>query len=300
MMRRFGKLSFVLILHFILSAFGVSAEGEPEEVTIPGVVEKTINGVTTTDIAGTFFRAQNGSDTHPAIIMFPQMMDMSSQGTIISPRGPMADLAMQFAAQGVHALTVDMSGYFFPGTQSPSMLDGVQDAQAVFNWVQAQPGVDPQQISVLGSSYGANFALMLMAQEAAIKAALLFSPDMFFTELSPDSSALAGRPVLMYAGANEVADPAYLTYLEQFGTVSTPGDGHGLFIFREPDDILAEFDEWMQAVAAEEEMRNAPADFGEDVSQTIAAFREAICAPPAIVLSGGLFLGIRRRRKQAA
>jgi dienelactone hydrolase len=300
-MQRIGKMLILLVnFAFTLTFSTAFAQEDPaaEEVTIPGVVEKTVNGVTTTDIAGTLFRALNGDSLHPAILMLPQLMDMSSEGAIISPREPLADLARQFAAQGVHALTIDMSGYRFPGTGTPSMLDGVQDAQAAFNWLVSQPGVDPEQVSVLGTSYGANFALLLMAQEAAIKTGLIFSPDSFMSELNPDPAALADRPILVYAGANEAADPAYLAFLEQFGSVSAPADGHGLFIFQQ-GGFDAEMQIWLEALKIRQAVESGEISREEGFDQMM-ALAEFVCGPfPFFMVGGGLLVGIRRRRKTA-
>lgn len=232
----------------------LSAQGDvpaPQEVTIPGVVERTLDGQMTTDIQATFYGASGDTTTpRPAVLMLPQLTTITGDGGIRADRADLHSFAQQFQAAGVHVLTMNLDGYVWGGSQSPTMMDGLQDVQAAYDWLIAQPGVDPGRVSVLGSSIGANYAMLLMAQNPAIQTGLLFSPGPDYGGLMSDPSALTGRNVLTYAGTDEVGDPVYRTWLEQISTVTTPAAGHGVSLYGDPALLAQEAEVWLTSVNA--------------------------------------------------
>lgn len=304
-------ITFVLLTAIALGITSLLlAQGDvpaPQEVTLPGAVERTLDGQMTTDIQATFYAAPGDTTTlRPAVLMLPQLTTITSTGAIRADRADLHSFAQQFQAAGVNVLTINLDGYVWGGSQPPTMMDGLQDVQAAFDWLIAQPGVDPARVSVLGSSIGANYAMLLMAQNPTIQSGLFFSPGPDYGGLMPDPAALTGRSVLTYAGTDEVGDPAYRTWLEQISTVTTPAAGHGVSLYGDPILLAQETEIWLASVnappAATGRFVNSPVEQQaerENPFFSVFRFFNGLCVSFLSLetfAAGIIVVGLRRRR----
>ncbi|MBE2195111.1 MAG: hypothetical protein IAE83_13135 [Anaerolinea sp.] len=248
-MARFLKLLILMVIVLSLpigwKGIPAAAEGDPsppQEVEIPGVVEKNLGGNMTTSIQGTFFGlAPNGKS--PAVLMLPEMRDMTAAGETVASRTTLEAMAKQFQMKGINALTIDLSGYHW-GTQKPSLLDGLADVEAAYQWLQMQPGVNPMQVGVLGSSIGANYALLLAEKYPEITSVVALSPAPDYGGLMPNPDLLKDRNVRVYAGQNELGDAEYKKWLERYPNFSAPANGHGVTMFRDTSVLESEMSVW--------------------------------------------------------
>lgn len=299
-MRRLA-LRLMLLISLLAVSGGAAATvadiPAPQDILLPGVVVKSIAGVSTTDIQATFFAAANGSTgDHPAILMLPQVSDISPRGVVSADRTPLHPFASQFQAAGINVVTINLDGYSWGG-QPPTLVDGMADVQAAYDWLKMQPGVNPTQISVFGSSIGANYALLLMQQNPEVQTGLIFSPAPDYGGLMPDPSAVTNRVLRTYAGTDEVLDPAYLEWLEQIGGVTTPAAGHGAALFNDPALLEQEIQSWVSITSAP-----APGTAEADPFAKLFQVANDLCISFIaldVFAAGMVFTTLRRRRRSS-
>ncbi|HRE46803.1 MAG TPA: alpha/beta fold hydrolase [Aggregatilineales bacterium] len=220
-----------------------------EEVTIPGVVEKMINKQKTTDIQGTFFPAMpKSTEKRPTVLMFPQISDGDREGLVLADRMMLDPLAKALQSRGFNVLTMDISGYYWDGAKQPPLAESLKDASAAYTWLTEHPAVDPKKIGVLGSSIGANLALLMIEQYADIVAAVVLSPAPDYGGLKPNPEGVVSRPVRLYAAKSEADNPTLGTWYKQFPEVITPAEkGHGISLLTDSQTMAGDIGDWFTA-----------------------------------------------------
>lgn len=142
-------------------------------------------------LAGTLTQPA-GTDPVPAVILVsgsgPQDRDES-----IWEHRPFAVLADHLSRQGIAVLRYDDRGFaestgdFATGTSR----DFAGDAMAVLRWLRAQPGIDPDQVGVIGHSEGGLIAPIMAAEvDAPDFLVLLAGPGTTGREIVLEQSAL--------------------------------------------------------------------------------------------------------------
>lgn len=159
----------------------------PYAITEVRIDNPEAEGVT---LAGTFTQPR-GADRVPAVILVsgsgPQDRDES-----IWEHRPFAVLADHLSRQGVAVLRYDDRGFadstgdFATGTSR----DFASDAMAVLRWLRAQPGIDPNQVGVIGHSEGGLIAPIMAAE--------LDAPDFLVLLAGPGTT---GRQIVLEQSA---------------------------------------------------------------------------------------------------
>ena len=127
-----------------------------------------------------------GDGPFPAVVLVsgsgPQDRDETISGTTMRPFALLADA---LARAGVAVLRYDDRGAGeSTGDFSTALTeDFTADAAAAIAWLQAQPGINPEQVGVLGHSEGGMVAAQLGAQDEAAFIISLAGPSVPGTEL---------------------------------------------------------------------------------------------------------------------
>lgn len=117
----------------------------------------------------------------------------------------------QLLEAGYAVLAMDLRGHgesdSLNGSLSAAFRDPEQfprDAQAALDFLRASPVVDETRIGVVGTSVGANLAVMLMGQDDGVRAAVAASPRLSAAlALAGGVDALTMRDFFCLAGAND-------------------------------------------------------------------------------------------------
>lgn len=163
----------------------------PYDITDVRIDNPDAEGVT---LAGTLTQPR-GSDLVPAVVLVsgsgPQDRDES-----IWEHRPFAVLADHLSRQGIAVLRYDDRGFaestgdFATGTS----LDFAGDAMAALRWLRTQPGIDPNQVGVIGHSEGGLIAPIMAAEvDAPDFLVLLAGPGTSGREIVLEQSALIAR-----------------------------------------------------------------------------------------------------------
>ncbi|MDM7982890.1 MAG: alpha/beta fold hydrolase [Maricaulis sp.] len=159
----------------------------PYAITEVRIDNPEAEGVT---LAGTFTQPR-GADRVPAVILVsgsgPQDRDES-----IWEHRPFAVLADHLSRQGVAVLRYDDRGFADStgGFATSTSRDFASDAMAVLRWLRAQPGIDPNQVGVIGHSEGGLIAPIMAAE--------LDAPDFLVLLAGPGTT---GRQIVLEQSA---------------------------------------------------------------------------------------------------
>jgi pimeloyl-ACP methyl ester carboxylesterase len=106
--------------------------------------------------------------------------------------------------RGYSVLAIDMRGDGQTGGQMDWVMTQA-DLPQVYRYLIARPDVDPRRIGFIGSSIGANLALVTAAAEPAVKTLVLLSPSLNYEEVTTPAAieAYGDRPVLMVASKED-------------------------------------------------------------------------------------------------
>ena len=173
----------------LTSSTAESARGEslsPSNVTVTGA-----QGL---ELQGTHMPAANAEA--PAVLL------LHMYG---SDRRSWQSYAEDLAAAGIASLAIDLRGHGDTGGEEDWEL-AQQDVAAAFDWLQANPGVDPSRVGILGASIGANLALVQASSYPVnVAAAALLSPglDYFRVEIEGLAKEAQGVPLFLAASEND-------------------------------------------------------------------------------------------------
>lgn len=117
------------------------------------------------------------------------------------------DLVPALVRAGYAVLTVDLRGFGETGGD-PDVVLMEQDAHLWLEWLRAQPGVDPDGVSITGSSTGADIGLRVMAEDerlvTLVGLSVLLDVNGILTK--PAVEALGERPIYLVAAHGQPAE----------------------------------------------------------------------------------------------
>lgn len=152
---------------------------------------------------------------------------------------------------GYSVLSVDLRGY--GGSRGPIHWGRAQeDTQLWLDWLQETQGI--RRVYIIGSSMGANLALVGCAESAICRGAVALSPSLHYFGVYTESAVKAGKPALLiYADrdpepAGEVPlmlEIAEANGIEGLTTLVVPGRAHGMLLFDAIDDLAGEILAWL-------------------------------------------------------
>ena len=183
----------VCISLFLLMIMGqVSAQGA---TTTP---ESTIVKVTASDgqeLIGDFIAAPGEGD-HPAVLLMHMYR---------SVRQSWKEFIPELTKAGYSVLNVDLRGHGATGGKTNWPL-AITDVQTWLDWLQTQPNIRANSISVIGASVGSNLALIGCANDKDCVTAIALSPGSDYFGLRPKDSITDGlkdRSALLVASQKD-------------------------------------------------------------------------------------------------
>ena len=163
-------------------------------------------------------------------------------------------LAAQLQSAGYTVLSVDLRGYGATGGAADWNLASLDVAAALAQLAEL-PGVDAQQLSVIGAGTSANLALNACADRAGCQAAVLLSPGLDYLGITtPNAMArLGARAVLIVASENDGNNPTDSVTLDGLaqGThrlVIYPDAGHGFEMLSSAPDLTPLIAQWLALI----------------------------------------------------
>lgn len=118
-------------------------------------------------------------------------------------------LAARLQQAGYTVLAVDLRGHGATGGAVNWAL-AQQDVGAVLAELALLPGVDPQQLIVIGAGIGANLGINACADRPGCAAAVMLSPGVDYLGITANNAVtrFGPRPLLIIAGENDDNNPA--------------------------------------------------------------------------------------------
>jgi pimeloyl-ACP methyl ester carboxylesterase len=185
-------------------------------------------------------------------------------------RGSWAAFQAVLAKYGLASLAIDLRGHgesirmsdesvinykdFGEGEHQSSIYDVI----AAVEWI-GRRGIERSRIGVGGASFGANLAVQMLAEEPAMRAAILLSPGRNYhgTNIVEDiPSALPHQSIWMAAseGDDQEAYESALAAFEESSAdrkqmVPLKNAGHGTAIFSGRPDLMDQAAEWLKQSA---------------------------------------------------
>ena len=160
-----GSVGLLTLLFIILTGACIDKQEilkEGSRVVIPG---------DDISIAGILYGPDDPGKSDPAIIVLHGWLEPGENGADM-----VSIVAWHLAREGYVALALSMRGW--PDTGGRDDCGGSQpfDVVKAVQWLAHQPGVDPEQIGLLGFSQGGQVALLAAGLTPKIKAVVTFFP----------------------------------------------------------------------------------------------------------------------------
>lgn len=197
--------AILILLSLLLAALPAAAQSGGERVTITNETDGL-------DLVGLYYTPPEG-DPAPAVLL------MHHGG---SQKESWVDLIPPLQEAGYAVLTIDIRGHGETGGSTDLAL-AQEDAHLWIAWLREQPGVDPEQVSIVGASLGADVGMQVMAQDPTLITLVGISIQIQVEDMNA-SDALAqfgDRPlyVIAAAGVELEADAARTLFAEAPGEV---------------------------------------------------------------------------------
>jgi pimeloyl-ACP methyl ester carboxylesterase len=228
------RTRLLLIIAFILGLIAgtapvlAQATPEPQRVEVRASDDMTL--------VGDFFPAPDAASGTGA----PTALLLHQYGASKASWGPLIPALVD---AGYTLLAVDLRGHGETGG-SRDWVRARQDTQTWLGWLREQPGVDPERLSIIGSSIGSNLALCGMADDERVVTAVAISPGLdYFGVTTQDAVETIGRrPVFLITAQ---LDTQSSVGVKTLGTVVKgdaliriyPGSAHGVSLFGQADLI---------------------------------------------------------------
>jgi pimeloyl-ACP methyl ester carboxylesterase len=151
---------------------------------------------------------------------------------------------------GYNVLAVDMRGHGDTGS-AQDWTAAEQDVTAWLDWLNDQPSVSVNQISIIGASIGANLALIGCAYDERCQTVIALSPGLDYRGVMPElalSEALVDRTALLVASVDDLTSADSVRVMTQsaggeIGIQLYDGSAHGTALFNQTDgrviDLIA-------------------------------------------------------------
>lgn len=162
-----------------------------------------------------------------------------------------ATLALALQSGGFVVLVVDLRGHGATGGQVDWETTANNDVPNLIIWLAAQENVNATHIGVLGSSIGANLALVAAAKLPEIKAAVLLSPALDYSGVQTEALAGTYGGALMLVSSSEDTDAATgAARIAELHTgdenvVALNGAGHGIAMLAAQADLTQQIVTWL-------------------------------------------------------
>lgn len=141
------------------------------------------------------------------------------------------------AGAGIAVLSYDMRGFGdsrianIPASQEEHLDSLPKDLPAVIAYLKRQPSIDPEKISVIGASIGADVAFVGIGSNLGLYRAALLSPVVRGTAL--DGHQVSGfAPAGVYGLSDDKEQSDLKTFMAKVGDLKqetiVPGGGHGV------------------------------------------------------------------------
>jgi predicted acyl esterase len=109
---------------------------------------------------------------------------------------------------GYALVTVDLRGYGESGGETSDWQSMESDAHLWLAWLREQPGIDPDRVSIVGSSIGGDLGLRVMVKDEALRTVVSLSPRLDVNGLTTADAveAMGARPIFFAAGQGDELD----------------------------------------------------------------------------------------------
>ncbi|WP_119067777.1 alpha/beta hydrolase [Aggregatilinea lenta] len=109
---------------------------------------------------------------------------------------------------GYALVTVDLRGYGESGGETSDWQSMEADAHLWLAWLRDQPGIDPDRVSIVGSSIGGDLGLRVMVNDEALRTVVSLSPRLDVNGMTTADAmeAVAARPIFFAAGQGDALD----------------------------------------------------------------------------------------------
>ncbi len=228
------------------------------------------------ELAGTLSRPANVPKDRrlPAVVLIHGSGPNDRDETLYGHK-PFLSLAEAFTAAGYAVLRYDKRGVGESnGTPSgATLLDYADDAEAAFDFLRAQPGIDPARIGLLGHSEGGMIAPMIAARRSEVAWLVLLAPP-----------TVPGRDIVQYQNAQSALDRG----ASEKSALEAADEAARLFDILTAD--MPEFERDARLLAALQRIRvarNLPEAFVEGQRQSLSSnwFRQILSYDPAPTLA---------------
>lgn len=161
-------------------------------------------------------------------------------------RAGLASLAIDFRGHGESVEGPDGMRLDFKNFTDDEQGTMVYDVMGAFEWINRR-GIDPERITLVGASIGANIAVRMLAEESRIRAAVLLSPgDYHGVNVVTDIGAVLPHQSLWMSASEGDDQASFERTTEAYQAASSElktfeplkNAGHGTNIFTARPDLM--------------------------------------------------------------
>lgn len=261
----------VLCCGLAMAAAALPARAEPAAVTSTDVRFRGASDQVS--LAGTFSLPRAAGAKLPAVLLIHGTGFVDRDETIANHK-PFRSIAGYLNAAGYAVLRYDKRGAgLSTGPVATLTLDDLAaDAEAAFDWLRKQPGIDPQRVGLLGHSEGGLVAPMIAARRPEVAWLVLLG-----------APTVPGRELVLYQTAQGVRDRGRSEAEVQSAMTSAR---HLFEIVLRDQPAEARAAELDAALEAERAARNLPPRFVSDQKRGMLNpwFRKMLAYDPLPVL----------------
>jgi pimeloyl-ACP methyl ester carboxylesterase len=224
------RIVFILLIALI-SLRAVSAFQQDESLPTAQLV--TITADDGLSLIGDFYPVLSSENQSNAAVLLLHMIG--------SDRNSWSPLIPDLQEAGYHVLAVDLRGQAATGGEI-NWSAAISDVQTWLDWLRDQTEVQPDAISIIGASIGANLALIGCSNDDDCVTAVALSPGLVYYSLKPDINQLNKRSALLIASQNDLysADSVKQMLTSATGDIAAriySGSTHGTHLFAVSDKV---------------------------------------------------------------
>jgi pimeloyl-ACP methyl ester carboxylesterase len=227
------KMLRMLLILFIALIEPIGVLGFQPGEELPPVQSVTVIADDGLTLVGDYYLSATDNDLpHPAVLLLHM---------IGSNRASWLPLIPDLQKAGYHVLAVDLRGQGDTGGEI-NWSAATTDVQTWLDWLRDQPDVQPDAISIVGASIGANLALIGCANDDDCVTAIALSPGLVYYSLKPDINQLNKRSALLLASQNDLysADSVKQMLSSATGDIAArlySSSSHGTHLFEVSDKV---------------------------------------------------------------
>ena len=237
-MGRQPTIAAALVALLLWSSAGAARAASTQEVSF-----KTDDGVT---IAGTLYLPGRPA---PAIILVHALSRTREDWSVV---------ANKLADAGFVALAIDLRGHgasgpLPDGADLQQLTPMIADVKAARRYLASRREAVPNRIGVAGASIGANLAILLAANDPAVRSLVLLSPGIDYRGLRPEAALkkYGDRPAILVASQEDSYSTNSARELTKSGQGIRDlrilnGAGHGTNILVHQPDLVGALVDWFR------------------------------------------------------